>query len=119
MSNQEDNTLNLIEQRLENNRKIIEETRIELEKIFPDPNQSEAVFSIYSRLFQVTEDIEELNQHHLYLSSYLDSFYTHLVGEGKIISEEAFVQTAQEAFKKSVDEIIETTKKLQEEGGAE
>ena len=55
----------------------------------------------------------------MYLSSYLDSFYTHLVGEGKIIPEEAFVETAQEAFKKSVNEIIETTKKLQEEGGAE
>ena len=103
----------LIAQRIEKNRQIVEESRVQLAKIFPDPEQSEAVFEIYRQLFQVSNDLEELNHNHLFLSSYLDSFYTHLVGEGKIIPEEAFVASAQEAYKTSMEEIIRATEELQ------
>ena len=102
-------TTNKFAEAFEEQRKRNEETlsRIgeELKAIFPDEKQCEVVTELYRQMFKVSYDIEELNRQSIFLSSFIDGLQEHLVGEGKTIPEEAYIDSCQKAFQASVDEI--------------
>lgn len=106
-----------LEERQLENEKMLEEGLVAIKEAFSDEKQIDIVFALYQQVQQLSGDLEEINNHNLYLSSYLDAFYTLLVGEGLQISEQDFVQKAQEAYTQSIQQILEATKAMQG-GGA-
>lgn len=98
---------------LEENQKIVDEVVEKLKEDFPDLKQHAAISDIYAQTFKLTNQVEELSRHYMFLSSYIDALYTHLVGDGKLISEEDFREAAQSAYKASVDAVTEAIQEIQ------
>jgi hypothetical protein len=55
-------------------------------------------------------DAQELNINSMFLSSFIESFQEHLVGEGKLIPEEVYLETAHKIFQTTLDEVTQAYK---------
>ena len=104
------------EQRKEDFQKIIEERHNQYEEvinqvsgkvseIFPDPKQASMVIDLYSIIFKLTMDLDELNHNAIYQSSYIDGFFSLLVGKDKLLQEEDYQREVAVAYNKSLDVI--------------
>lgn len=103
----------LFKQEHERDLSVIQEVGENLKKIFPDEKQFEVIFDIYQKTYKNNNDIQELNHGNIFLNSYIDAFYSYLVGEEKLISEDDFRKAASEAYQQSLNAIIEANKQLQ------
>lgn len=103
----------LFKQEHERDLAVIQEVGESLKEIFTDEKQFEVIFDIYQKTYKNNNDIQELNHGNIFLNSYIDSFYRHLVGEGNLISEDDFRKAASEAYQESLNTIIEATKQAQ------
>ena len=100
------------QEHLEENQQLVDEVIESPKKDFPDEAQHEAISDIFTQVFTLTNQVEELSRHYMFISSYIDSFYTHLVGESKLISEDQFRETAQAAYKASVDAVTQAMNEI-------
>lgn len=99
--------------RLENET-IIKEVLTRFETIFPDKDQCEVISELYQQIFRITNDIEEINVQSMYISSFIDAFQAHLVGDGKLISEAQYIEEARKAFQESIDQVTKAYKEMAE-----
>lgn len=100
------------QEHLEENQQLVDEVVSTLKKDFPEEGQHAAIVDIFTQVFTLTNQVEELSRHYMFISSYIDSFYTHLVGDSKLISEDQFRDAAQAAYKASVDAVTQAMQEI-------
>ena len=115
MTNENNDIRQLLQDQSDQNEAIIEQVVESLKTVFTEEAQHEVIAELYSKLFLATQQIEELNLQGIFLSSYIDAFYVHLVGEDKLISSEAYKETARQAYEDSIKAVAEASRELQKE----
>ena len=105
----------LLKQQKERDSEILEEVRGNIAQTFPDEKQASVVFDLYSQVYKLTGDTQELNHGSIFLNSYVESFHKLLVGDGKTFTDEEFKHYAEEAYKASMDAILKATEGLKGE----
>lgn len=104
----------LLDDQQKRNDEIIAHVVEDLKKSFPDEKQHQVIADIYKQVFKLSYNLEELNHQGIFLSSYIDAFYTHLVGEGKLITEDDYVNAAREAYRQSLETVTQAAKEMAE-----
>ncbi len=104
----------LFQKQTERDEAIIQEVGDNLKQIFPDEKQFEVVFDMYQQVYKLSNDVQELNLSNIFINSYVDALHKYLVGEGKLITEEEFRQSASDAYNESIQTIINANKDLEE-----
>lgn len=110
------------EQQRQRNEETLTRIDEELKGIFPDEKQHEAVTELYKQVFKMSYDLEELNRQNILLASFLEGFQENLVGEGKILTEEEYMDASVKAFQNSMEAInkaFETVKAEAEQASTE
>lgn len=104
MTNQNE-LLDIFEKRQKQQEQVLASVQQIIETSFPESSQNEIIFDMYAQLFKVSNELQELNHAHIFLSSYFESFHHHLVGEGKLITEEEFRGVAQQAYEGAIEQV--------------
>ena len=110
MSNDLSSVAEVFENKTKQDEEIINNVSDRLKTGFPDPAQYEVLFEIYKQVFRISGDVQELNINSMFLSSFIESFQEHLVGEGKLIPEEVYLETAHKIFQTTLDEVTQAYK---------
>lgn len=97
----------------ERNEEILSNINTELKEIFTDEKQCEAITELYKQVFKISYDLEELNRQSILLASFLEGFQETLVGEGKVIPEEEYMQASIKAFQNSMEAINTAFEEMQ------
>ena len=92
-----------LEERQERDEQVIQSVHESLKPIFPDEKQHEVICDLFTQVYKLSADLEELNHNGIYTSSYIDAFYNLLVGENKMFKEEEYITQVKEAYQKSID----------------
>lgn len=104
----------VFEQKRQENEKIVDEVSARFKTIFQDPEQCEVITELYKQIFAIGQESQEQSISMLYANSFIDAFQTHLVGEGKLISEEEYINNAKNSFEQSIQAVTDAYKDLAE-----
>ena len=97
----------LFKKQYERDQEIIHETGEKLKQVFKDEEQFKVIFDLYQHSFKMLNDIQELNHANIFLNSYVDAFHQLLVGEGKLLTEEEYRESATKAYTESLKAVNE------------